>query len=197
MAKIIIKQSEEDLETQLPEEEVAEEPTVFDNRPEEPPMQVALNMRRGLDGRLMIFDHDHIDIVFLPEKSKLVTFAKQDYSDIIYETQTRLFDFLVRKGICSSETIRGGNVYGSIEGGVLKPKQEMPIEQLLVLNVKKWLEKEKPALEMDREYNKTFTDLLTEPDCEDSTELGEVPQEEEKGTIPKYASRRYIGGWWE
>jgi hypothetical protein len=49
---------------------------------------------------------------------------------------------------------------------------------------------------MDKEYEKSFTDMLTEPDDEDSTELGEVPQEEEKGTIPKYASRRYIGGWW-
>lgn len=197
MAKLIIKSQEE--ETELPTQETApvEEPTVFDDKKEEPPMQVSLNMRSGLDGRLMIFDHDHIDIVFMPDKNKLVAFAKQDFSDIIYETQGRLFDFLVRKGLCAPESVRGGSVYGALEGQVLAPKGEMPVEQLLILNIEKWLNKEKPALQADREYDKTFTDLMTEPEADDSTELGEVPQEEDKGTIPKYASRRYIGGWWE
>lgn len=195
MAKIIIKQPEE-VETTVEQATEESEPTIFDKQKQEPPMQIKMNMRRGLDGRLMIFEHDHIDIVFLPEKSKLIAFAKKDYSDIVYETQTRLFDFLVRKGMCSQDTIRSGNVYSSLEGVILKSKDELPIEQLLLLNLEKWLDKERPSLEMDKKYTEKFTDLMTEPDSDDSTELGEVPQEEEKGTIPKYASRRYIGGWW-
>ena len=160
-------------------------------------LQVTLKARRGLDGRLMIMDHDHIDIVFLPDKQKVVSFAKLDFSDIVYETQDRLFKFLINKGICSPESVQGGNVYGSMEAKILPPKEKsMAIEQLLALNIQKWLEKEMPALKMDKEYSEKFTDMLTEPDAEDSTELGEVPQEEDKGTIPKYASRRYIGGWW-
>ena len=161
------------------------------------PLQVSLKIRRGLDGRLMITDHDHIDIVFLPDKQKVVSFSKLDFSDIVYETQDRLFKFLVDKGICAPESVQGGNVYGSIEAKVLPLKdKEIPVEHLLTLNLKKWLQKEMPALQMDKEYSEKFTDMLTEPDAEDSTELGEVPQEEDKGTIPKYASRRYIGGWW-
>lgn len=160
-------------------------------------MQVNLKIRRGLDGRLMITDHDHIDIVLLPDKKKVVSFAKLDFSDIVYETQNRLFDYLVDKGICAPESVQGGNVYGSIEAKILPLKvQELPIEHLFSLNIEKWLKKEMPALQMDKEYSEKFTDFLTEPDAEDSTELGEVPQEEDKGTIPKYASRRYIGGWW-
>lgn len=203
MAKLIIKSQEElQASEEMTQQEVgeivsAEAPTVFDNKKEEPPMQVSLNMRSGLDGRIMIFDHDHIDIVYLPDKNKLVAFAKQDYSDIIYETQGRLFDFLIRRGLCAAESVRGGSVYGAMEASMLTPKNPMPIEQLLVLNVEKWINEEKPALQADREYNKTFTDLMTDPEVDESTELGEVPQEEDKGTIPKYASRRYIGGWWE
>jgi len=160
-------------------------------------LQVHLKIRRGLDGRLMITDHDHIDIVLLPEKNKVMSFAKLDYSDIVYETQDRLFSFLVDKGICAPESVQGGNVYGSIEAKIVPLKQpEIPIEHLLTINIQKWLQKEMPALQMDKEYSEKFTDYLTEPDAEDSTELGEVPQEEDKGTIPKYASRRYIGGWW-
>ena len=161
----------------------------------EPPMQVSLLMRKGLDGRLIVYEHDHIDIVYLPEKKKVVAFAKQDYSDIIYETQNRLFEFLVKKGMCAPESIQGGNVYGSIEGKMLNSKDNLPVEHLFVMNLKKWLDSEKPALEMDKEYNEKYTDMMTEPDAEDSTELGEVPQEEEKGSIPKYAHRRFVGGW--
>lgn len=161
----------------------------------EPPMQVSLLMRKGLDGRLIVYEHDHIDIVFLPEKNKVVAFAKQDYSDIIYETQNRLFEFLVKKGMCSPESIQGGNVYGALEAKLLKSKDNLPLEHLFVLNLKKWIDTEKPALEMDKRYNEKYTDMMTEPAIEDSTELGEVPQEEEKGSIPKYAHRRFIGGW--
>lgn len=160
-------------------------------------LQVNLKIRRGLDGRLMITDHDHIDIVLLADKKKVVSFAKQDFSDIVYETQDRLFKFLVDKGICAPESVQGGNVYGSIEAKILPLKEpQIPIEHLFSLNIQKWLQKEMPALQADKEYSEKFTDYLTEPDAEDSTELGEVPQEEDKGTIPKYASRRYIGGWW-
>lgn len=162
---------------------------------EEPPMKVSLLMRRGLDGRLMIYEHEHIDIVYLPDKMKVVAFAKQDYSDIIYETQNRLFNFLVKKGMCAPESVQGGNVYGALEAKMFKSKDNLPLEHLFVLNLRKWLDSEKPALEMDKKYNERFTDMLTQPDLEDSTELGEVPQEEEKGSIPKYGHRRFVGGW--
>lgn len=188
--KLIIKNTDKEEQLEQEVEQVKEVPS-------EKPMQVSLNMRKGLDGRLMINEHDHIDIVYLPKIKKVVAFAKQDYSDIIYETQNRLFGFLVDKGLCAPESVRGGNVYGSLEAKVLDSQQkEIPLEHLLTLNIKKWIDSEKPALEMDRRYSATFTNMMTDPDQEDSTELGEVPQEEEKGSIPKYASRRYIGGWW-
>lgn len=200
MAKLIIKTGDSELE-QIPEEpqqlEEKEEETIFDKKEESPPMQVSLNMRKGLDGRIIIYDHDHIDIVILPEKKKILAFAKKDFSDIIYETQTRLFDFLVDKGLCAPESVQGGNVYASMEAAMLTPKQqEIPIVKLFLLNIKKWIDSEKPSLEMDKKYEKTFTDLLTSPDEEDSTELGEVPQEVNKGSIPSSNVLKYRGGWW-
>lgn len=196
--KIIFKTDEEaqieDSEKSYQQEQPKFE--LFDKKAEMP-STVTLNMRRGIDGRLMVYEHEHIDIVYLPEKQKVITFAKRDYSDIIYETQDRLLCFLSKKGLCAPETIRSGNVYGSLEATLLVPEnQELPIESLLVMNIKKWIDSEKPSLEMNRKYKESFVDLLTDPDMEDSTELGEVPQDEKKGTIPKYASRRFVGGWW-
>ena len=198
--KIILidpKKKEDNIEKPKEEKEDSFEKLVQQHTKPEMPQTISLNMRRGLDDRLMIFDHDHIDIVYSAKDNKVVTFAKQDFSDIIYETQTRLFDFLVRKGLCAPESVQGGNVYSSLEATLLKPKDEaILLEPLLILNIEKWIDSERPALEMDKEYTERFNDMLTDPSDEDSTELGEVPQEEEKGTIPKYASRRYIGGKW-
>lgn len=196
MAKLIIKQGEETEENSVEDKVEKEEPTIFDKEKQEPPMQVSLEMRKGLDGRIIIFDHDHIDIVYLPAKKKVVTFAKQDFSDIIYETQTRLFDFLVSKGLCSPESVHGGNVYGSMEATILEPEEQIPVGKLLLLNIEKWIESERPALDMDKDYQEKFTDMLTDPEEKDFTKLGEVPHEEEKGSIPRAYAQRFTGGWW-
>jgi hypothetical protein len=47
--------------------------------------------------------------------------------------------------------------------------------------ISKWLETEKPYLEDD--YQDAYDDHMLYPDGEMSTELGEVPHEEEKGSI--------------
>ena len=49
----------------------------------------------------------------MPLKRKIVTFAKSEINDSVYEVQNRFFDFLKRKGLVEYESIRGGNVYGS------------------------------------------------------------------------------------
>ena len=45
---------------------------------EEKPVQatMALNVRKSLDGNIMIFDHEEIDVVVMPSKSKVVAFPK-------------------------------------------------------------------------------------------------------------------------
>ena len=50
--------------------------------------------------------------------------------------------------------------------------------------------------EFNKHYETHFEDYLTGPDDDDSTELGEIPQEEGQGSIPKYGIRRYVGGMW-
>lgn len=161
-----------------------------------------LNIRKTLDGNFHIYDHHHIDIILMPEKMKILTIPysqnnKISFSDLVYSTQDRFFENLARKGIIALETVKGGNIFGSMEASILKPKDSaIPLQEIVLLNIANWLEGERPALEFDKKYQEEFDDRLTEPDDEESTELGEVPQESEKGSIPKYQSRRYLGGWW-
>jgi len=147
-------------------------------------IQIELKARKSLDGNIMIFDHQEIDIVIMPDKNKVVSFAKNDYSETIYEVQNRLFDFLKRKGIITFDSIRGGNVYGSLEAMIAESKdEEINTLDYTIYNVYKFLKEEKPYYDYIDDYEQMLDDYYTHPTEEDSTELGEVPQAAEKGSI--------------
>ena len=143
-------------------------------------VEYALDMRRTLNGDIMVFDHSDIDIIILQEKKKIVAFAKETVSDTTYGAENRLFSHLRKKGIVQFDSIEGGSIYGSLQGVLLESKEVDPVKMALY-EISEWLEEEKPYLEND--YNDAMEDSLLFPDEETSTELGEVPHEEEKGSI--------------
>lgn len=189
-----IDSEEKDSENLQPQQNVEQKPNGK--------LSAKLNVRRTLDGNYYIYDHHYIDIVLMPEKFKIITFPfseknKISFSDLVYATQDKFFDFLSRRGIIAPESIKGGNVFGSMEGTILQPKDTViPLDQLVLLNISMWIDEQRPAMEFDKKYEEEFDERMTEPTDEESTELGEVPQASEKGSIPKYQSRRYLGGWW-
>ena len=149
---------------------------------ENSPISFKLNARKTLNGDIMIFDHSDIDIIVLTEKKKVVAFAKNIMSDIVYGAETRLFEFLRSKGVVAYDSIQGGNVYGSLEGVILESK-ELDSTKIVLLNISKWMDKERPYFESIKAHDQMMDDVLLQPDDEHATELGEVPHEEEKGSI--------------
>ena len=153
-----------------------------------------LNIREAHNGDLMIFDHPDIDIVVMVEKKKIVTFAKDLATDIVYGTSSRLMERLRTKGVIAYETIQGGNVYGSLEGQLLEMKKPEMADKMfpLILNqISEWIESERPYFEAVHDYEQMYDDELTHPDAEDSTALGKVPQDAKKGSIEPYAFGAY------
>jgi hypothetical protein len=164
------------------------------NNPNLHELKFNLNIRKAHNGDLMIFDHPDIDIVLMAEKKKIVTFAKDLATDIVYGTSSRLMERLRTKGIIAYDTIQGGNVYGSLEGKLLEMKDPGMSDKLypLILNqISEWIESERPYFETVHDYEQMYDDSLTNPDRDNSTELGEVPQEEEKGSIRPYIFGAY------
>ena len=158
-------------------------PTVAE---EEKPVQatMALNVRKSLDGNIMIFDHEEIDVVVMPSKSKVVAFPKDMMSDTVYEAQDRLFFYLVKNGIVTPESVHGGNVYGSLEGTIVKPLEEgVDQSQVAVFSIGKFVMEEKPFFNTQKEYEEGLEDSLTNPDEEESTELGDVEQKTTQGSL--------------
>jgi len=149
---------------------------------EDPPISFKLNARKAMNGDIMIFDHADIDIIILTEKKKVVAFAKEIMSDIVYGAESRLFEYLRKRGIVAFDSIQGGNVYGSLEAKIHESTEFDPIKMTL-LNVSKWMDDERPYFESLKAHDEMMDDAILEPDVENSTELGEVPHEEEKGSI--------------
>jgi hypothetical protein len=191
MADINVKITDEDPQ---PDQAFGEEPA-----PEEKPkpkqlFSVKLKARRTLDGNIIISDHPDIDIVVMPEKMKVILFSKNSFDDHIYQTQDRLMKYLVKKGVVMPDSITGGNVYGSLECKIIKPIQDIPIDNLMLMLMSKWVEQEKPSYTYQKAVDDVYTDRITEPEEKDSTELGKVAAAQEKGSVPIHQVRRYAYG---
>ena len=173
--KINITQDEE-TPTQ-PEEEKIKIEVVEKDR-----IEFNLNLKNALNGDLMILDHKDIDIVVQPKTKKIVTFAKEVMSDLVYGAESRLLEYLRGQGVINHDSIKGGNIYGSLEGQIMDSKSHDPIKVTL-LKISEWMETEQPYISGTTAYDDLQDDSLLDPDNLNSTELGEVPHEEKKGSI--------------
>ena len=163
--------------------------TVGSKSDEKSVIDLELDIRKSLDGNYMIFDHKDIDIVIMPEKKKILTLPKELITDQVYGAQNRFFSFLKKKGVIDIATIQGGNVYGSMEANMLEA--DGAIEYIL-LNVSKFIDEERPYFDFISSYDDMVDDYVTEPDRENSTELGDVKHASEKGVMrPDYMKDIY------
>jgi len=152
---------------------------------EEPdPAQVDLLARRALNGDIMIFDHDLVDIVVSPKNSKVVTFPKNLMEREVYPVQDRFYKFLRKKGIIDPGTVQAGNVHSSMEAKIYESVLEgVDAIQSAIFATSLFLEKEQPDIMARKHLHHDMTTHLLDPDEEDSTELGEVPHADKKGSL--------------
>jgi len=142
-----------------------------------------LKLRSALNGDLMIMDHKDIDIVVKPNEKKIVAFAKETLSDLVYGAESRLLEYLRKQGILEINSIQGGNVYGSLEGKLHENPKSV---EITLMKISEWMETEEPMMSGRTGYDDMKDDHLLSPDGEYSTELGEVPAEEKKGSINQH-----------
>jgi hypothetical protein len=148
-------------------------------------LEFQLMMREALNGDLMIFDHSDIDIVVMTEKKKVVAFAKDLMTEIVYGAESRLFDHLKKTGIIAYDSIQGGNVYGSLEAKIHEAKKADGVKAALY-EISQWIDSERPYMKSSKGHDDMMDDFVLDPNDERSTEFGEVPHEEEKGSIKQH-----------
>tara|TARA_Y100000034_G_scaffold107919_1_gene137901 strand:- start:588 stop:1232 length:645 start_codon:yes stop_codon:yes gene_type:complete len=146
------------------------------------PIKVDLNLRKALNGDYMIFDHPLFDIVLMPKKNKIVTFIRKNSKIDAYSSQDDFFEFLRQKGMIIPDSIQGGNVYGSLEAAYPINNDADTIQMFLYL-IYNYMEEKGRSLAKALDYEEDVEELYSEPSEEDSTEFGEVPHAEKKGSI--------------
>jgi hypothetical protein len=145
-------------------------------QPKQPPVpQIEANIRKTLDGKLMILDHNQIDIIIDTKMKKVMTFPKDNISDEIYDVQNNYFKYM-------------GKYPEAVDDNINE-------NQVVVFSTSKFIDIERPKFETQQFIEDEIEDNYVDPTPEDSTELGEVPQEPKKGSITPYRIRRYLSGY--
>ena len=144
-----------------------------------------LMTRSAINGDIMILDHKDIDIVLKQKDGKILTFAKETLSDYTYGAEARLLEFMRRRGLIEFDSIQGGNIYGSLEGKLMT-SEDVEVNKVALKVISEWMQDEESYITGTTAYDQMSDDHLVSPDGEYSTELGEVPAEEKKGSIMQH-----------
>jgi len=155
---------------------------VDDSNPEST-VEVTLDIRKTLGGDVAIYNHEDIDIVIDVKNKRVVAFAKDELNDLVYDTQSRMYDYMAKKGIVDRASVQAGNVYGSMQADLEEAPEGVDAVQVAILGITKFIEEEAPRFMYHKMYDEQEEQMLTNPDSEDSTELGEVPHKREKGSM--------------
>jgi hypothetical protein len=141
-----------------------------------------LMTRSAVNGDIMILDHKDIDIVLQQSDGKILTFAKETISDYTYGAEARLMEYMRSKGVLVYDSIQGGNIYGSLEGQLMT-SEDVEVNKVALKVISEWMNTEESYLKGSTAYDHMEDEHLLDPDNEFSTNLGEVPQADEKGSI--------------
>ena len=155
-----------------------------------PTQTIKLDIRRTLDNNYIIHDHPLFDIVVNPDKNKIVTFAKKFIKTEAYPHQDSFFDYLKKRGVILADTVKGGNIFGSIEA-TYPANKKVDVIKVILLNIFTFFLKELPRLQNVLDYDYDVQQSLVNPDAEDSTEYGEIPQQKKKGTMDPFYTQYY------
>lgn len=155
-----------------------------------PTQKISLDIRRTLDNNYIIYDHPLFDIVVNPDKNKIVTFEKKKSKTSAYPHQDAFFDYLKRRGVILPNTVKGGNIFGSIEA-TYPANKKINVVKVILLNIFMFFKEELPHLMKALDYDFETDNMLINPDAQDSTEFGEVPQQKKKGTMDPFYTQYY------
>ena len=149
--------------------------------------KINLAIRKTLDNHLLIQDHHNINIVIMPDKGKVLAFPKGEYTEDCYSDQDQLFKFLTQAGVIKFDSINGGNIYGSLEAAynIDQSGDEEPLE-VVILNVHNFLKKDNEEYSVRKKFIDDLENQLLRPEDEQYTDMGEIPHEKFKGSIPLY-----------
>ena len=150
-----------------------------------------LDIRRDLQGNYIINDHIDIDIVYKVGEGKVLLFPKNDAkdSDIVYQSQDRFFEFMIKSGVIESDSVKGTAMIGVMQGEILENNSTGNTTQIVIYTIAQYIDTERKYFKFSKGFREDEMERLFDPEDKDSTELGEVPQKAKKGSINQSGSQ--------
>jgi len=143
---------------------------------EKKPIQasISLQIKKTLDGNLIITDHEYLDIIISPAEGKITTLPKPAVERDVYDYQKELMNDLFQGGITQAAGPQGGPVFGMVE-------TTYPIEgdvdtlQAVLYRIESFIQSTANDDKFAKEYDENIEDRFTDPNAQDSTKYGEIP----------------------
>ena len=135
---------------------------------------ISLQMKKTLDGNLLINDHKYIDILINPAEHKIITMPKPNVEKDVYDYQKDFMYDLFKGGVTDAAAPRGGPVFGMVET-TYPADSDVDTLQAVLYRISEYIKQVADAEHRSEEYDENIEDRFTEPDEEDSTAYGEIP----------------------
>lgn len=146
--------------------------------------KILLKAKKTIDGNIIVSDHPDMTILIIPAKSKIVSLPKKQLDDELHDSQKRLFDTLVDKGVVDFSTVQDGNLFMSREATIPEVVGEGDKVQYCLYAVSKFIEEEAPFYKNMKEFEKEMEKNLLEPEPDEYTEFDPSLHHKVKGTLP-------------
>lgn len=135
---------------------------------------IALQVKKTLDGNLLINDHEYLDILISPKENKIVTMPKPNVEKDVYDYQKDLMYDLFKGGVTDAAAPRGGAVFGMVETAY-PAEGDVDTLQAVLFRISEYLKRIQNSEQVAQEYDENIEDRFTDPNAQDSTKYGEIP----------------------
>ena len=149
-----------------------------------PVEKILLKAKKTLDGNIIVSDHPDMNILIMPTKSKIVSLAKDQLDDELYDTQKRFFNYLIDKGVVNYETVQDGGIFMSREGTVPEVVGEGDKIQYCLYVISNFVDEELPYYKNMEQFEKEVEQNLLEPEIDEYTEFDPSRHSDTKGSLP-------------
>ena len=129
---------------------------------EKKPIQasITLQVKKTLDGNLLINDHKYLDIIISPAEGKVVTMPKPNVEKDVYDYQKDLMYDLYKGGVTAAAAPRGGAVFGMVET-TYPTEGDVDTLQAVLYRISEYLKHVADAEQVAEEYDENIEVYVT------------------------------------
>ena len=119
---------------------------------------IKLKASKTLDGNIIVSDHPDIQIIIMPKTNKIVALPKDELDDELYDTQSRFYKCLIKKGGVDYNSVQAGNLFMSMEANMVEPADKSDKIEHVLYAIFKFMTRDLPFYRDKDEFEREEED---------------------------------------